>query len=382
MLILDKYKVEIFCKINLLITSIYTLLNVRFNIIYMVQGRNITQDMVIFDLINLLFLATLILCTSGYYAVSKHLFFTAIIVAFIELNFFEKDLFLQDKLILVLPVVLSITFSKKRYILIYGSVILFTVIFFQTMYSYYKSYEFFEFVYILIFLIIFCTLYKKYSSKLEEIKKDSYKKIYKSTFNLLGRVSELKDDETQNHQERVGIITKILLKKMKRSSIYSTVITEEYMHDVINGSYLHDIGKIAINDSILLKKGKYTEDEFNIMKKHTEIGADLIKETQRKAGVRIFDTAIDIVKYHHEKWDGSGYPEGLKGGDIPLSARIMAVADVYDALLSKRRYKEAFSHDKSYRIIVENSSKHFDPEIIKCFKNTHNHIYDRIKHLL
>ncbi len=114
--------------------------------------------------------------------------------------------------------------------------------------------------------------------------------------------------------------------------------------------------KLQLKIQYCLKKGKYTYDEYEEMKKHTLIGAEILSETRDKSGINIYDTAVDIVKHHHEKWDGTGYPDGLKGQEIPLSARIMAVADVYDALISKRRYKKSFYTSRS---IFNNSGKFF-----------------------
>ncbi|MCD4744135.1 MAG: HD domain-containing protein, partial [Desulfobacteraceae bacterium] len=139
-------------------------------------------------------------------------------------------------------------------------------------------------------------------------------------------------------------------------------------NDIYQSSILHDIGKVGIKDSILLKPGKLTEEEFETIKHHTIIGGDAISSIELQIKVRSFLTlARDIAYSHHERWDGSGYPKGLKGEAIPLSARITAVADVYDALTSERPYKKAFSHQKSMDIIISDSGKHFDPNIIEAF---------------
>ncbi len=131
---------------------------------------------------------------------------------------------------------------------------------------------------------------------------------------------------------------------------------------------MHDIGKVGIPDSILLKPGRLSAEEFEIMKTHTTIGAETLLEVKRKYPDNKFvEIGIKIAHYHHEKWDGTGYPEGLSGEDIPLSARIMAFADVYDALRSSRVYKEAYSHEESIEIIKQSGGTHFDPEILKVF---------------
>jgi len=131
---------------------------------------------------------------------------------------------------------------------------------------------------------------------------------------------------------------------------------------------LHDIGKVAISDNILLKPGKLTKEEFEEMKKHTTIGEQTIKAAQeRLEDPGLLDVAREIAGGHHEKWDGSGYPRGLKGKEIPLSARMMAIADVYDALISKRPYKEPFPYDEVFDIIKKGSGTHFDPELVDVF---------------
>ena len=145
-------------------------------------------------------------------------------------------------------------------------------------------------------------------------------------------------------------------------------MTSEYAEMVADAAHLHDIGKISIPDSILQKKGKLTEEEFSIMKSHPVEGARILDETLK--GVEsdeYFQIAHDMALYHHEKYDGTGYPEGLSGESIPLSARIMAVADVYDALRSSRHYKESFTREKSVAILKENRGTHFDPDITDIF---------------
>ena len=134
-------------------------------------------------------------------------------------------------------------------------------------------------------------------------------------------------------------------------------------------SILHDIGKVSVEDSILNKKDKLTSDEYSRMKDHTIIGADIL-ESVRKMNVKnqYINMGIDITRYHHERWDGKGYPDGIKGNEIPLAARIMAVVDVYDALTTKRPYKSAYSHEKSIGIMLGNSGTQFDPYVLKVFK--------------
>ena len=134
---------------------------------------------------------------------------------------------------------------------------------------------------------------------------------------------------------------------------------------------MHDIGKVGIPDAILLKPGKLTNEEFDIIKHHTLIGGDAIKTVEAQVDGQSFLTlGREIAYYHHEKWDGSGYPKGLSGDSIPLSARIAAVADVYDALTSVRPYKKAFSHEKAVEIITRSNGAHFDPDVVRAFMET------------
>ena len=132
---------------------------------------------------------------------------------------------------------------------------------------------------------------------------------------------------------------------------------------------LHDIGKIGIPDNILLKPGKLTPEEFEIMKTHTTLGRDAIEAAEKQLGMKVefLTLAKEIAYYHQEKWDGSGYPTGISGDDIPISARLMAVADVYDALISRRVYKEGMPHAKAVEIIVEGKGLHFDPDVADAF---------------
>jgi putative two-component system response regulator len=135
------------------------------------------------------------------------------------------------------------------------------------------------------------------------------------------------------------------------------------------GFWLHDIGKVGIPDRILLKPGRFTPDEFDIMKTHTTLGRDAIQHAEDRLGIEVdfLRYAKEIAYGHQEKWDGSGYPEGRASDDIPISARLMAVADVYDALVSRRVYKEAMSHEKAHAIMVEGRGSHFDPDVLDAF---------------
>lgn len=185
----------------------------------------------------------------------------------------------------------------------------------------------------------------------------------------LAELVECRDENTGGHVKRTAEYVRILANELVEAGVYSDILTPEYVKDIIKSAPLHDIGKIGINDATLLKMGSLDEDEFEYMKKHVELGAislqKMINETDKES---FLYTARDMAHYHHEKWDGTGYPSGLKGEEIPISARIMAIADVYDALTTKRPYKEPFSHEDTVNIIIEGREKGFDPNIIDVFK--------------
>ncbi len=189
-----------------------------------------------------------------------------------------------------------------------------------------------------------------------------------TTIFALAYQAELRDLETGQHIERTSKYVKLLVDKLSEHPEYCDYLTPQYRQDLVKAAPLHDIGKVGVPDAILKKKGRLTDDEFTIMKKHCEYGARVLKIADEKLGFESFlKLAIQIVLTHHEKWDGSGYPRGLKGEDIPLSGRIMAIADVYDALRSKRCYKDSYSHEKACEILRQEKGKHFDPLLIDVF---------------
>jgi len=184
----------------------------------------------------------------------------------------------------------------------------------------------------------------------------------------LARLSESRDTETGVHLERMRRYVRLLASEMSHWSTHRDLIDETFIHQLYFSSPLHDIGKVGIPDLILLKPGKLTPEEYEIMKWHSIIGGDTLKEADVEAGTNSFlAMGRDIAYYHHEKWDGSGYPYGLAGQDIPLAARIVALGDVYDALTSKRPYKDAFPHEKARAIILESDGAHFDPDVVQAF---------------
>ena len=203
-----------------------------------------------------------------------------------------------------------------------------------------------------------------------------------STIHALVKSAESRDDDTGAHIERTSNFCGIIADKLFEAGLYPTIVDEAYSDIISKASPLHDIGKVGIKDAILLKPGKLTDDEFAVMKTHVNIGY----ETLASVGMlypenNFIRIGIEIARYHHEKWDGSGYVSGLSGEDIPLSARIMALSDVYDALRSRRVYKEPFSHEKTAEIITEGRGKHFDPVLVDILlKNSElfNDVYNRL----
>ena len=184
----------------------------------------------------------------------------------------------------------------------------------------------------------------------------------------LSALAESRDNETGAHILRTQEYVKVLAEHLSLSDTYSALLTPNYIELLYKSAPLHDVGKVGIPDNILLKPGKLTDDEFVIMKDHAQIGADALSTAEKQLGSSSFlDVAKEIALSHHEKWDGGGYPNQLAGEEIPLSGRLMALADVYDALISKRIYKPAFSHEQAKAIILKGEGSHFDPAVVKAF---------------
>jgi putative two-component system response regulator len=211
----------------------------------------------------------------------------------------------------------------------------------------------------------------RYQSQLEVLVETQVKEISDSqisTIFALSRLSESRDQDTGKHLERVQIYCRMLAEKISQQEPYNGVIDAAFIHNIFNASPLHDIGKVAIPDNILLKPGKLTPEEFDIMKTHSSVGAATMEAVKDMYKNNAFiNMGITVARSHHERWDGTGYPDGLKGEDIPLAARIMSLADVYDALRANRCYKGAFSRDRSREIIETGCGAQFDPLIGKAF---------------
>jgi putative two-component system response regulator len=217
----------------------------------------------------------------------------------------------------------------------------------------------------------------RYSHKLEQL---VYKKTlevtrtYGATLEVLATIIEYRNLESGAHIRRTTLLTEVLVERMMEHEKFRAALLEENIPSLIKASALHDIGKIGIPDGILLKPGKLSVDEFNMIKTHTTIGSNIIDSISETLpdNDHYLKYAKDICHYHHERWDGNGYPAGLVGEEIPLAARILSVVDVYDALVSPRCYKDPFSHDISISIVTEGRGTQFDPFIIDLLPDVEN----------
>ncbi len=189
-----------------------------------------------------------------------------------------------------------------------------------------------------------------------------------ATMESMAALAEYRDPETGQHINRVKGYVEILAKELSKQPLFAKQLPLTTIDVLIRSAPLHDIGKVGVRDEILLKAGPLNDEEFAEMKRHTEYGAQVILSVEKKVGPMPFlNAAREMAHFHHEKWDGSGYPTGISGTDIPLGARIMALADVYDALISRRVYKKPLPHAKAVEIIIEEKGKNFDPDIVQVF---------------
>lgn len=190
------------------------------------------------------------------------------------------------------------------------------------------------------------------------------------TIMAMASLAETRDSDTGNHIRRTQHYVKVLAQHLRKHPRFASVLDDDrYIALLFKSAPLHDIGKVGIPDRILLKPGKLTFEEFEVMKTHTTLGRDAIQSAEEHLGMKVefLNLAKEIAYGHQEKWDGSGYPQGAAGEAIPVGARLMAVADVYDALISRRVYKEGMPHDKAAAIIVQGRGQHFDPDIVDAF---------------
>ncbi len=212
---------------------------------------------------------------------------------------------------------------------------------------------------------------KKQNQNLEELVEQRTKELLatqQATIESMAALAEYRDPETGEHINRVKGYVELLSNKLSTHTLFADQLPLSTVNLFIRSAPLHDIGKVGVPDEILLKAGALTDEEFTEMKRHAEYGAQVILSVQKKVGAMPFlDVAREMACFHHEKWDGTGYPTGLAGKKIPLSARVMGLADVYDALISRRVYKPPFAHSKAVEIILQESGKSFDPDIVEVF---------------
>ncbi|MBF0226771.1 MAG: two-component system response regulator [Desulfobacterales bacterium] len=216
---------------------------------------------------------------------------------------------------------------------------------------------------------------KLYQDNLEKIVDERTRELQVTqevVIQSMGTLAEYRDPETGGHIKRTQNYIKVLCERLRYHPKFSHYLNNATIDLIYKSAPLHDIGKVGVKDSILLKPGKLTNEEFEEMKKHTIYGKEAICASNQKLGQNSFLAIAEEIAYnHHEKWNGTGYPRKLKGEEIPIASRIMAVADVYDALISKRVYKEPYSHEYARNILFEEKGKHFDPEIIDIFIEIH-----------
>lgn len=212
---------------------------------------------------------------------------------------------------------------------------------------------------------------KRHQDHLEELVAERTRELeltQEVTIESMAALAEYRDPETGGHIKRTQAYVKVLAEHLMNHSRFKDYLDTKTVGLLYKSAPLHDIGKVAINDSILLKPGKLTDEEFEKMKRHTTLGMEAIRVAVKKLGYDSFLRYAEEIAYtHHEKWDGSGYPQGLKGNAIPVPGRLMALADVYDALISKRVYKPPFPHSKAITIIAKGEGKHFDPDMAAAF---------------
>lgn len=210
------------------------------------------------------------------------------------------------------------------------------------------------------------TLKKQY--KLLQMQAEQLRQSKENVIDILGTVVEYRNLESGEHIKRVKGYTRILGERlMKDYPEYG--LTQDKIEIIVSASALHDIGKIAIPDSILLKPGKLTNDEFEYMKSHTTRGCEILSNIENTWDQEYGKYSYEICRYHHERYDGKGYPDGLKGEEIPVSAQIVSIADVYDALVNERVYKSAFAKEKAFQMIVTGECGVFSPKLLDCFWN-------------
>ena len=213
---------------------------------------------------------------------------------------------------------------------------------------------------------------------------ENQNKISNMQIQIIARLANLiesRDTETGGHVARTSAYCKLLAEQAKEAGIYQDTIDQKFIDNIYSLAPIHDVGKVLVSDRILRKPAKLTPEEFEEMKKHAALGGDVAKRILHDIGDEHYlEFAYEIATYHHERWSGGGYPKGIKGEEIPLSARIMAIADVFDALVSRRSYKEPFTYEKAIEIMKEESGTHFDPNLMEVFLS--DEIQEKVKEKL
>ena len=255
--------------------------------------------------------------------------------------------------------------------------------------SYLKSTKLFSIIgfVVLVFSLVISTIYTyKVLKELEEKNKFFQSKseanemrileIQNKTIMGIADLVESRSGETGQHVKRTSHLVNMILMQAKKKGKWTEILTDEYIDYVTRAAPMHDLGKIVIPDAILNKPGKFTPEEFEIMKTHASAGGKIVYDIIGGVAEKNYvDIASDIASYHHEKWNGRGYPNGKAGEEIPLCARIMAVADVFDALVSERCYKKPMSYDDAFALIERESGEHFDPDVVELFMGLKDEIY-------
>ncbi len=255
--------------------------------------------------------------------------------------------------------------------------------------SYLKSTKLFSIIgfVVLVFSLVISTIYTyKVLKELEEKNKFFQSKseanemrileIQNKTIMGIADLVESRSGETGQHVKRTSHLVNMILMQAKKKGKWTEILTDEYIDYVTRAAPMHDLGKIVIPDAILNKPGKFTPEEFEIMKTHASAGGKIVYDIIGGVAEKNYvDIASDIASYHHEKWNGKGYPNGMAREEIPLCARIMAVADVFDALVSERCYKKPMSYDDAFALIERESGEHFDPDVVELFIGLKDEIY-------
>ncbi len=288
----------------------------------------------------------------------------------IQSSFYKK---FNIALALIFSLLLYFLLRKRKYI---SMLVLTSSLFFASLFwlvikfkeGIYISIGYLWFPLIFVCLILLVAIFfSKNKKEKEALKKDLVRSLHSSATSM-ALVANTHDQETGEHLIRTKKYVKLLAIQLYKKGLYPDLITPHQIELISEAAPLHDIGKVGISDNILKKPGKLTTDEFEIMKTHSKLGADII--TQSLAYYEhnpLLEIAHNIALYHHERWDGKGYPKGLKEHEIPIEAQLMSIADVYDALISKRRYKEAFTYEKAESIIISERGKAFNPILVDIF---------------